>query len=107
MNITQILRKVVAENGRRSQSREISIPEGGIIVDGRVKQGGKQRVGTRNGGAIAEDSHSPVVRKSTTIKHDPVEEGEKEGDRPFGKRKQQVKQSSSLCDLNVTNMIKK
>ena len=108
VNITQILLEVMAEDGRRSQSKGISIPEGGIIDDGRVKQGGKQRAGAFNGSTIAEDSRSPgpEVQKLTTTKHK-FEEGEKEGDRPFGKQKKQVKQSSSLGNLNVTDMIKK
>jgi hypothetical protein len=70
----------MAEDGRRSQSRRISIPEGEVVDDGHVKQGGKQRAGTCNGGGIAEeDSHSQEVQKSTTIKHwQVVARGEKE-----------------------------
>lgn len=70
----------MTEDGRRSQSRRISIPEGWVVDDGHVKRGGKQKAGVRNGGAtsIAE------LQNSTTIKQ--------EGDKLFGKQKIQVKQ---------------
>jgi len=105
VDITQILQEVMAENCRRSQSRSIGAPEGGVasVEDGHVKQ----KFGVRNGTPTAKNSRSPE-QKSATIEcivvEDTETEDDKEDDKRFGKQKKQNSEDEEMIRPEEVNM---